>query len=81
MGTLVTLADGRQIALRSGFEGIVRVVAEALDGVGIADADGHAVPKGFLRWTDIDGRVVVVNATQIVAIEPPRSPAQLVSVG
>lgn len=81
MGTLITTSDGHVVELSSDFDGIVTVVADALDRQKSTDDErGRRIPRGFCRFHTIDGREVVVNAEQIAWIGRPeenrRSPGE-----
>ena len=69
METLIKMADGEEVRLTSDADGIVRVIADALDRAGsTTDERNRHLPRGFVRFTMDDGKDVVLNAAQIDTI-------------
>ena len=72
MGALIKMSDGEPIVLNSDLNGIVGVLAEALERQGTTtDDQGRALPKGFVRFDTLDGRELVVNAAQVAYVGRP----------
>ncbi|MBV9310169.1 MAG: hypothetical protein JOZ73_05025 [Solirubrobacterales bacterium] len=60
MGTLITTSDGHSVELNSDFDGIVTVVADALDRHKSTDDERRRrLPRGFCQFDTVDGREVV----------------------